>query len=181
MNNNQPLQFTPACLLDASVIILFKQVIFKLILLMDTNISYDVDLPSECPQFSGLNGIKPTLYKRQSMCLSNIKVKFSSWMLQLCLSISYFSAPLIDSKLQLNDKMNNRAGANYSSRSNTSLPYCDIQMYTCFGCSALPLQFSEFIYRCTITSQYILTYFNYYRIEINNVNLLDVFVQILKT
>ena len=46
---------------------------------MYTNITYDVHLPSECPKHSELNGglivrngIQPTLYKRQSVCQSNI-------------------------------------------------------------------------------------------------------------
>ena len=46
---------------------------------MYTDISYDVDLASECSQHSELNGgvivrngIKSTLYNRQYVCQSNI-------------------------------------------------------------------------------------------------------------
>ena len=57
---------------------------------------------------------------------------------------------------------------------------CRTMTCICFGCSALPPQFSEYIYRCIATSKIILTTcFSCNRIEINN--LLEVFVQISKT
>ena len=81
MNNNLPFTIHPAYLYRECFCNTFVQTrhIQSKLLLTYTNISYDVDLPTECPQHSKLNGglivrngIKPTLYKKQSVCQSNI-------------------------------------------------------------------------------------------------------------
>ena len=74
MNDNLPLQSTPASLYlgcFCNDIVQTRRIKSKL-LLMYINVSYDVDLPSEFPKHSELNGIKPTSYKRQSLCQSNL-------------------------------------------------------------------------------------------------------------
>ena len=77
-------------------------------------------------------------------------------------------------------KMNNHLPLQFTPpRISVSWMVCRTMTCICFGCSALPPRFSEFIYRCIATSKNILTCFSYDRIEINN--LLEVFVQISKT
>ena len=76
-------------------------------------------------------------------------------------------------------KMNNHLPLHPSPhRISVSWMVCRTKTCICFGCSALPPRFSEFIYCSIATSNNILTCFSYNRIEINN--LLEVFVQMSK-
>ena len=75
--------------------------------------------------------------------------------------------------------MNNHLPLQFTPRISVSWMVCHTMTCICFGCSALPPRFSEFIYRSIATSKNILLYFSCDRIEINN--LLEVFVQISKT
>ena len=78
-------------------------------------------------------------------------------------------------------KMNNHLPLQFTPlpRISVSWMVCHTMTCICFGCSALPPRFSEFIYHSIATSKNILTCFSYNRIEINN--LLYEFVQISKT
>ena len=75
--------------------------------------------------------------------------------------------------------MNNHLPLQFTPRISVSWMVCRTMTCICFGCSALPPRFSEFIYRSIATSKNILLCFSCDRIEINN--LLEVFVQISKT
>ena len=76
-------------------------------------------------------------------------------------------------------KMNNHLPLQFTPHISVSWMVCRTMTCICFGCSALPPRFSEFIYHSIATSKNILLCFSCDRIEINN--LLEVFVQISKT
>ena len=75
--------------------------------------------------------------------------------------------------------MNNHLPLQFTPRISVSWMVCLTMTCICFGCSALPPRFSEFIYHSIATSKNILLCFSCDRIEVNN--LLEVFVQISKT
>ena len=76
-------------------------------------------------------------------------------------------------------KINNHLPLQFTHRISVSWMVCRTMTCICFGCSALPPRFSEFIHRTIATSKNTLTCLSYNRIEINN--LLEVVVQISKT